>query len=173
VRLSDRRARLARPRTPSTKTITVVSNDRAGYATRLLSLVLERRLTDRVAPALRHQIFTAMMDSHQATVALEGGLIKIDLREPRKELASAIRALPRARVLVQSDPDIKGAAPVFRGTRKQVHMIAGLVAKGSPGALADLLLVDGDPLADLHLIEDPARNFVVIMKDGTIHKQTI
>jgi imidazolonepropionase-like amidohydrolase len=32
------------------------------------------------------------------------------------------------------------------------------------GALADVLLVDGDPIADIKLIEDPAKNFVVIMK---------
>jgi len=38
------------------------------------------------------------------------------------------------------------------------------------GALADLLLVDGNPLADLSLVENPARNFVVIMKDGKIYK---
>jgi imidazolonepropionase-like amidohydrolase len=40
------------------------------------------------------------------------------------------------------------------------------------GALADLLLIDGDPLANISLIEDPARNFMVIMKDGTIYKNT-
>jgi imidazolonepropionase-like amidohydrolase len=40
------------------------------------------------------------------------------------------------------------------------------------GALADLLLVDGDPLKDLQLIADPARNFVVIMKDGKVYKNT-
>jgi imidazolonepropionase-like amidohydrolase len=38
------------------------------------------------------------------------------------------------------------------------------------GALADLLLMDGDPLADIRLIEDPARNFRVIMKDGVVYK---
>lgn len=38
------------------------------------------------------------------------------------------------------------------------------------GALADLLLVDGDPIADITLVEDPARNFLVIMKDGKIYK---
>lgn len=38
------------------------------------------------------------------------------------------------------------------------------------GALADLLLVDGDPVADIKLIEDPAKNFLVIMKDGDIAK---
>ena len=37
-------------------------------------------------------------------------------------------------------------------------------------ALADLLLVEGDPLANLELIADPARNFAVIVKDGRIVK---
>jgi imidazolonepropionase-like amidohydrolase len=40
------------------------------------------------------------------------------------------------------------------------------------GALADLLLVDGDPIANINLIEDPAKNFLVIMKDGKIYKNT-
>lgn len=38
------------------------------------------------------------------------------------------------------------------------------------GALADLLLVDGNPLDNLDLVADPDRNFLVIMKDGRIHK---
>jgi imidazolonepropionase-like amidohydrolase len=41
------------------------------------------------------------------------------------------------------------------------------------GALADMLLVDGDPLADLGLVADPARNFLVIMKDGRIYKNAL
>ena len=41
------------------------------------------------------------------------------------------------------------------------------------GALADLLLVDGDPLENIDLVADPARNFLVIMKDGTIYKNTV
>ena len=40
-------------------------------------------------------------------------------------------------------------------------------------ALADLLLVDGDPLTNLKLIEEPAKNFVVIMKDGRIFKNVL
>jgi imidazolonepropionase-like amidohydrolase len=38
------------------------------------------------------------------------------------------------------------------------------------GALADLILVDGDPIANIDLLADPARNFAVIMKDGRIEK---
>jgi imidazolonepropionase-like amidohydrolase len=41
------------------------------------------------------------------------------------------------------------------------------------GALADLLLVNGDPIADLDLIKDPQTNFSVIMKDGTIFKDEL
>jgi imidazolonepropionase-like amidohydrolase len=38
------------------------------------------------------------------------------------------------------------------------------------GALADLLLVDGNPLENIDLIADPAKNFKVIMKDGRVFK---
>jgi imidazolonepropionase-like amidohydrolase len=41
------------------------------------------------------------------------------------------------------------------------------------GALADLLLVDGDPIANINLIGHPAKNFVVIMKDGKLYKNTL
>ena len=41
------------------------------------------------------------------------------------------------------------------------------------GALADLLLVNGDPLTNIKLIEDPAKNFMVIMKDGKIFKNLL
>lgn len=41
------------------------------------------------------------------------------------------------------------------------------------GALADLLLVDGNPLENLQLVADPEKNFVVIMKDGKVYKNTL
>ena len=39
------------------------------------------------------------------------------------------------------------------------------------GALADLLLVEGNPLTDLEVVADPERNFVGIVKDGRIGKR--
>lgn len=41
------------------------------------------------------------------------------------------------------------------------------------GAYADLLVVDGNPLENLALIADPQRNLALIMKDGTIYKNTM
>ena len=50
---------------------------------------------------------------------------------------------------------------------------AGKLGVVEAGALADLLLVDGDPIANLKLIEDPERNLKVIMKDGKIFKNSL
>ena len=49
----------------------------------------------------------------------------------------------------------------------------GTLGAVKEGALADLLLVEGDPLANIKLVEDPSKNFVVIMKDGILHKNTL
>ncbi|BCS35078.1 hydrolase [Luteitalea sp. TBR-22] len=53
------------------------------------------------------------------------------------------------------------------GPRSPYTGILGVV---KPGALADLILVDGDPLARLELLTTPDTSFVVIMKDGQIVK---
>lgn len=49
----------------------------------------------------------------------------------------------------------------------------GKIGVVEEGALADLLLVDGNPIANIKLIENPAKNFTVIMKDGVIYKNTM
>lgn len=48
---------------------------------------------------------------------------------------------------------------------------AGALGVVREGALADLILVDGNPLADLALIADPANHFDLIMKNGDIVKE--
>jgi uncharacterized protein (DUF433 family) len=129
------------------KTIAAVAGEDAGRPIRLLdaralvSLSLERRLADCIAPELRRKIFDALAASPRNAISLEGGLLKIDLREPRRELATSLRALRRARRLVVSDPEIMGGDPVFRGTRVPVHLIAELIAQGATEAE----LLDGYP----------------------------
>ncbi|HEX5507524.1 MAG TPA: amidohydrolase family protein [Pseudolabrys sp.] len=46
----------------------------------------------------------------------------------------------------------------------------GVVEKG---ALADLLVVNGNPLQNINIIEDPGKNLDVIMKDGRLYKNTL
>jgi uncharacterized protein (DUF433 family) len=119
------------------QTVSAVPTEAGGRlldARALVSLSIERRLSDRIAPELRRQVFDALARSPRNVVSIEDGLVKIDLREPRRELATSLRELRRARRLVVSDPDILGGDPVFRGTRVPVHLIAELVAKGSTQA---------------------------------------
>lgn len=40
------------------------------------------------------------------------------------------------------------------------------------GAWADVRLVDGAPTEDLSALGDPASNLLMVMKDGTVDKQT-
>jgi imidazolonepropionase-like amidohydrolase len=54
-----------------------------------------------------------------------------------------------------------------------VNPYSGKLGVIEQGALADLVLVDGNPLEDIKLIEDPDKNFVVIMKDGKIYKNLL
>ena len=46
----------------------------------------------------------------------------------------------------------------------------GVVEKG---ALADLLLVDGNPVENIKLLENPDKNLLVIMKDGKVYKNRV
>ena len=41
------------------------------------------------------------------------------------------------------------------------------------GALADLLLVDGNPIDNIKIVEDPAKTFLVIMKGGKVYKNLL
>lgn len=41
------------------------------------------------------------------------------------------------------------------------------------GALADLLVIDGNPLDDIALLAKPDRSLMVIMKDGKVYKNTL
>ncbi len=78
------------------KTVPAVAGQRAGHSTRLLdlrslmSLALERRLADRFVPELRRELFDSLAAATSNRVCLYGGLLAIDLREPRRELATSL-----------------------------------------------------------------------------------
>ena len=40
-------------------------------------------------------------------------------------------------------------------------------------ALADLLVIDGNPIDDIELVARPDKNFMIIMEDGKIFKNTL
>jgi imidazolonepropionase-like amidohydrolase len=69
---------------------------------------------------------------------------------------------------------VQPAADVIRSATTVAARLIGLegqVGVVAPGALADLLLVDGDPLQRLEVLTDPDRHLRLIMAAGTVHKR--
>src|SRR5579871_50600 len=83
-----------------------------------------------------------------------------------KQLAKLVRWYTPAEVLIMAT-STNAELLALSGPRNPYPGKLGVVEEG---ALADLLLVQGNPIANIKLIEDPATNFVVIMKDGKIYK---
>ena len=84
-------------------------------------------------------------------------------------LAKLVRWYTPAEVLKMATAD-NGELMALSGF---INPYPGKLGVVEQGALADLLLVDGNPLENIKLIEDPDKNFLVIMKDGTIYKNTM
>ncbi|MEN8721842.1 MAG: amidohydrolase family protein [Alphaproteobacteria bacterium] len=49
----------------------------------------------------------------------------------------------------------------------------GQIGTLAPGAFADIVAIDGNPLNDIHLMSDPDRNFAAIMKGGVFVKEDL
>jgi imidazolonepropionase-like amidohydrolase len=74
----------------------------------------------------------------------------------------------RARVLPSRE--IVAAATTTAAKLIRMEGRLGLVA---PGAIADLLVVDGNPLDDASILAAPDRNVRVVVKAGTIHRNSL
>lgn len=83
-------------------------------------------------------------------------------------LASLIRWYTPAEALVMAT-STNAELLALSGMRNPYPGRLGVVEEG---ALADLLLVDGNPLENLELVADP-KNFPIIMKDGNIYKDAL
>jgi len=86
-----------------------------------------------------------------------------------RQLAKLARWFEPAEVLRMATSH-SGELLAMSGARNPYSSRLGVLEKG---ALADVVAVAGDPLADIGLIGDPDRNFRLIVKDGRIHKNTL
>ena len=65
---------------------------------------------------------------------------------------------------------VNGELMALSGERNPYPNKLGVIEEG---AYADLLLVDGNPLQNIKIIEDPQKNFLLILKDGVIFKNQL
>ena len=82
----------------------------------------------------------------------------------RSELFSPVENLRQA-------TSIGGEILALSGPRNRYK--EGPLGVIKPGAYADLLLIDGEPLSDITILADPHNNLRLIMKDGVIYKNTL
>jgi imidazolonepropionase-like amidohydrolase len=85
------------------------------------------------------------------------------------QLVKMLRWYTPAQVLKMATGD-NGQLLALSGMRNPYPGKLGVV---EAGALADLLLVDGNPVENIKLLEDPERNLLVIMKDGKVYKNVV
>ena len=90
-------------------------------------------------------------------------------KEQSYELTNRLKWFTAAEILNQATA---GNAEIlyFSGPR---NPYPGKLDVIEEGALADILLINGNPVEDLALFHDPEKNLALIMKDGKIYKNTV
>lgn len=86
-----------------------------------------------------------------------------------RQLAKIVRWFDAAEVLRMATSR-SGELMALSGPRNPYPGKLGVI---EAGALADILVIDGDPLINIDLLADPDKNMKLIMKDGRIHKNTL
>jgi imidazolonepropionase-like amidohydrolase len=84
-------------------------------------------------------------------------------------LASMVRWYTPAETLVMAT-GTNAQLLAMSGKRNPYPDKLGVVEEG---ALADILLINGDPLADISILTRPEENLALIMKDGVIYKNVL
>lgn len=116
------------------------------------------------------------------------------LERIKDEAVKRLEHMKRAGVLVGFGTDLIGAiqplqsiefglrTPVFSnfeilhqatGANAEIIGAKGEIGEISPGALADILVVDGNPLEDIKLMADDGARIPVVMKGGRFHRNRL
>ncbi len=91
------------------------------------------------------------------------------LAKVNEEFVNRTKWFSPAEILCQATGN-NGRMLALAGPRNPYPGALGVI---EPGALADVLLIDGDPLADPSVLADPERNLAVIVKDGQVFKNLL
>jgi len=137
-------------------------------------------LVQRIESAAETGLPTAIVDNLKATVA-KGHQVYRWARRHQVPIAfgtdlwgpearkSQLREF-EMRMELDDPPNIIRSATRINAELMMQNGKLGVIA---PGAYADLLVVDGDPLSDMGVMTDPQKNLKLIMKDGVIYKNEL
>jgi imidazolonepropionase-like amidohydrolase len=158
-------------------------------------------MTARAAEAMQaagaYLVPTVVTYEKLSTMGRDFGASENNIRKINQALEKAYEALAlahRAGVKIGSGSDLLGPMQPFKAgelecqarvmgpmgalmaaTRTNAEVIRQEKRLGTieGGKLADLILVDGDPLADITVLQQYQEKIVLIIQDGRIYKQTI
>jgi imidazolonepropionase-like amidohydrolase len=108
--------------------------------------------------------------------------LKIKTAWGTDSLFSAETAAQQGQMLAKMTRWYSGAEALQMATSANADLLAmsgprnpypGKLGRIEKDAYADMILVDGNPLADLSLVGDAGKNFKIIMKGGRIYKNTL
>ncbi len=116
------------------------------------------------ARAVRDQGLHSVEIAAAAGVALGFGSDLLGNQHHMQSLEFSIRSQ------VQSPWDVLASATHVNA---EILNMSGRLGVIAPGAYADLIVVDGDPLKDLGLLQEQGRYLVAIMKGGRFHKSLL
>jgi uncharacterized protein (DUF433 family) len=122
----------------------------------LVYLLVRKKASRSLSPQARRELYAKLnQQRHEAEplgdaeVELAGGLVRVEVKRVRNEVAQRWAALQDAAEMVVSDPEIRDGEPVLRGTRVPVYLIADLAAQG-----ADIReLLEDYPSLDAEMIQ--------------------
>ena len=140
---------------PTMATIVALADDGASLGLPQVSVTKLRRVADSA--------YASLEILHRAGVKMGFGTDLLGPHHVRQSSEFGLRAkvLPAIEIL-------RSACSV----NAELMFQSGKIGRIQEGALADLLVVDGNPLDDVTSLADHA-NLRVIMKDGRFHKRTI
>ncbi len=100
---------------------------------------------------------------HGVPIALGTDLWGPDARRSQLRELELRSDLDEARNIVRSATTVNA----------ELLMMAGQLGTIRPGAFADLLVVDGDPLRDARVLCHPEENLLLVMKDGEVYSDRL
>jgi imidazolonepropionase-like amidohydrolase len=124
---------------------------------------LAERFTDSFAPALVEQAKRQLEEAYATLAAARSAGVILAMGHDSGPPGD--NAIELVRMVSGGLSALEGIAAATLGSARALGLPdVGTVA---PGAVADLLVVDGDPLADIGIVHDPERIWMVI-QDGRV-----
>lgn len=125
---------------------------------------LAERFTDAFAPALVEQAKRQLEEAYATLLAASAAGVTLAMGHDSGPPGE--NAIELVRMVDGGLPALEGISAATRGSAKALGLLD--VGTVSAGAVADLVVIDGDPASDMRMLLDPQRLWMVIQSGSTV-----